>query len=256
VIGRRIVGEALAGKHAVVTGGSRGIGRAVAAALLAEGATVTIMGRDADRLHAAAAELGARVVVIDVTDAASVERAFAEAGSVDILINNAGHAESAPFKRTDPALWARMIEVNLTGTYLCTRAVVAGMVERDWGRVVNVASTAGLTGYPYVSAYTAAKHGVIGLTRALALELARSGVTVNAVCPGYTETNMLAESVANIMQKTGRSEAEARAQLSAGNPQGRFVQPEEVAHSVLWLCLPGSDAMTGQAIAVAGGEIL
>jgi NAD(P)-dependent dehydrogenase (short-subunit alcohol dehydrogenase family) len=246
----------LAGKHAVVVGGTRGIGRAVAAALIAEGATVTIMGRDTKRLQAVAEAFGAQGVSIDVTDAALVEQAFGEAGALDILVNSAGRAESAPFKRTDPALWARMIDVNLTGTYLCTRAVVAGMVERGWGRVINVASTAGLTGYPYVSAYTAAKHGVIGLTRALALELARSGVTVNAVCPGYTETDLLAESVANIVQKTGRTEAEARAQLAVGNPQGRFVQPEEVAHSVLWLCLPGSDALTGQAIAVAGGEVL
>lgn len=248
--------SALAGKHAVVVGGTRGIGKAVVAALIGEGARVTIMGRDTKRLRVVGEAFGARAVSIDVTDAASVERAFGEAGVVDILVNSAGHAESAPFKRTDPALWGRMIDVNLTGTYLCMRVVVAGMVERGWGRIVNVASTAGLTGYAYVSAYTAAKHGVIGLTRALALEMARSGVTVNAVCPGYTETDMLAESVANIVQKTGRTEAEARAQLAAGNPQGRFVQPEEVAHSVLWLCLPGSDALTGQAIAVAGGEVL
>jgi len=228
----------------------------VASGMIAEGATVTIIGRSAEKLKAAADQLGAQFAVCDVTDPAQVEEIFAQIGALDILVNNAGHAESAPFRRTDPALWSRMIETNLTGTYLCTRAVVNGMVERKRGRIVNVASTAGLTGYAYVTAYVAAKHGVIGLTRALALELARSGVTVNAVCPGYTETEMLAESVSNIVSKTGRSEEEARAQLVASNPQGRFVQPEEVASSVIWLCLPESSAITGQAIAVAGGEIL
>ncbi len=228
----------------------------MAAGLIAEGAAVTILGRSADKLRSTADQLGARFAVCDMTDPAQVDQVFAQLGALDILINNAGHAESAPFRRTDPALWSRMIETNLTGTYLCTRAVVSGMVERKQGRIINIASTAGLTGYAYVTAYCAAKHGVIGLTRALALELARTGVTVNAVCPGYTETEMLAESVANIVQKTGRSEAEARAQLVASNPQGRFVQPEEVASSVIWLCLPESAAITGQAIAVAGGEIL
>ncbi|HVU09962.1 MAG TPA: SDR family NAD(P)-dependent oxidoreductase [Phototrophicaceae bacterium] len=246
----------LAGQRAAVTGGSRGIGAAIASALIAEGASVTLLGRSADKLQATADQLGAQFAVCDVTQPDQVEHTFAHIGALDILINNAGHAESAPFRRTDPALWSRMIETNLTGTYLCTRAAVSGMVERRQGRIVNIASSAGLTGYAYVTAYCAAKHGVIGLTRALALELARSGVTVNAVCPGYTETEMLAESVANIVEKTGRSADEARAQLVAANPQGRFVQPEEVASSVIWLCLPESAALTGQAIAVAGGEIL
>jgi NAD(P)-dependent dehydrogenase (short-subunit alcohol dehydrogenase family) len=251
--------RSLTGQHAVVTGGSRGIGKAIAAALIDYGASVTIMGRSPDSLQAAADALGAKVVTVDVTQVESVERAFVEAqsyGAINILINNAGHSESAPFRRTDLALWEQTMSVNLTGTYLTTRAVVPGMVERGYGRIVNIASTAALTGYAYVTAYCAAKHGVLGLTWALALELAKSGVTVNAVCPGYTDTDMLAESISNIVEKTGRSVDEARAQLRENNPQGRFVQPDEVAHSVLWLCLPGSDAITGQAIAVAGGEVL
>jgi NAD(P)-dependent dehydrogenase (short-subunit alcohol dehydrogenase family) len=251
--------KSLIGQHAVVTGGSRGIGKAIAAALIEYGANVTLMGRSLDSLQAAAKELGANAVVADVTQPESVERAFAEAraySDINILINNAGHAESAPFRRTSLELWEHMMSVNLTGTYLSTRAVVPQMVEGGYGRIINVASTAALTGYAYVTAYCAAKHGVLGLTRALAIELAKSGVTVNAVCPGYTETDMLTEAVTNIVQKTKQSESEARELLMKNNPQGRFVRPDEVAHSVLWLCLPGSDAITGQSIAVAGGEVL
>jgi len=163
---------------------------------------------------------------------------------------------SAPFVRTDLALWSRMLEANLTGTYLCCRQVVPGMLERGYGRVINIASSAGLTGYPYVTAYCAAKHGVIGLTRALALETAHTSITVNAVCPGYTDTDMVGEAVANIMTKTGKTEEQARAALVSRNPQRRLVQPAEVANAVLWLCTPGATAVTGQAIAVAGGEVL
>jgi len=251
-------------KHAIVTGGGRGIGAAIAAALAHEGATVSVLGRDGGRLAAQVEALGgsgqAQAVIVDVADEASVRAAFAAVhgrfGRVDILVNNAGQAESAPFHRTDPALWQRMLGVNLTGTYLCTRAALPEMLARGAGRIVNVASTAGLVGYAYVAAYCAAKHGVVGLTRALALECAKSGVTVNAVCPGYTETDLVGEAVAGIVRKTGRSEAEARAALVARNPQGRMVQPAEVANAVLWLCLPGSAAITGQAIAVAGGEVM
>jgi len=254
----------LAGKHAVVTGGGRGIGAAVAAALAEHGATLTLMGRDQARLDAQAHTLAARsevrAVPVDVANAESVQAAFlraeGDAGPVHILINNAGAAASVPFGRTDLALWTRMLEVNLTGTYLCCRHVMPGMLERGFGRVVNIASTAGLTGYAYVTAYCAAKHGVVGLTRALALETARSNVTVNAVCPGYTDTAMVAEAVANIVRRTGKTESEARAALTARNPQQRMVRPEEVANAVAWLCLPGAEAITGQAIAVAGGEIL
>jgi NAD(P)-dependent dehydrogenase (short-subunit alcohol dehydrogenase family) len=258
------VSRPLADQHAIVTGGGRGIGAAIAAALAGEGATVSVLGRDGGRLAAQVEALGgssrAQAVTVDVADEASVREAFVAIhgrfGRVDILVNNAGQAESASFARTDPALWQRMLAVNLTGTYLCTRAALPEMVARGAGRIVNVASTAGLVGYAYVAAYCAAKHGVVGLTRALALECAKSGVTVNAVCPGYTETDLVRDAVAGIMQKTGRSEAEARAALVARNPQARTVQPAEVANAVLWLCRPGSEAITGQAIAVAGGEVM
>ena len=249
--------EALAGKHAVVTGASRGIGLAIAGALQAQGARVTLMARDAAALQAAAAGLGGATgwQAIDVADAASVAAAFEGAGRVDILVNNAGQASSAPFMKTDEALWRRMLDVNLGGAYHCIQAALPGMLEAGWGRIVNVASTAGLTGYRYVAAYCAAKHGLVGLTRALALELAAKGVTVNAVCPGSTETDIVQEAVANIVRKTGRSEEQARAELAAGNPQGRLVRPVEVAHAVAMLCLPAA-AMNGQAIAVAGGEVM
>jgi NAD(P)-dependent dehydrogenase (short-subunit alcohol dehydrogenase family) len=193
---------------------------------------------------------------VDVSDAASVEAAFGRAGAVDILVNNAGQAASAPILRTDGEKWQRMLDVNLTGAYHCIQAALPGMLDGGWGRIVNVASTAGLTGYRYVAAYCAAKHGLVGLTRALALELATKGITVNAVCPGYTETGIVQDAVANIVRKTGRSEQQARAELAAGNPQGRLVQPDEVAHAVAMLCMPAAAAMNGQAIAVAGGEVM
>ena len=250
--------DALEGKHAVVTGASRGIGLAIARALQAQGARVTLMARDAAALEAAAAGLGGGTAwqPLDVADAASVAAAFARAGRVDILVNNAGQASSASFMKTDEALWQRMLEVNLSGAYHCIQAALPGMLDAGWGRIVNVASTAGLTGYRYVAAYCAAKHGLVGLTRALALELAAKGVTVNAVCPGYTETDIVQEAVANIVRKTGRTVEQARAELAAGNPQGRLVRPEEVAHAVAMLCLPAAAAMNGQAIAVAGGEVM
>lgn len=253
--------KTLEGKHAIVTGASRGIGAAIAQTLVEAGASVTLMGRNREMLEAQAAKLPkAHFEVVDITNPENVQQAFAGAsralGPAYILVNNAGQAESQSFLKTDLTLWNRMLEVNLTGTFLCTQAALPGMLEAGWGRIINVASTAGLTGYAYVSAYAAAKHGVIGLTRSLALELAKKNITVNAVCPGFTETDMVAESITNIMAKTGRSEAEARAELVRHNPQGRMIQPEEVAQAVLWLCQVGSSAITGQAVAVAGGEVL
>ena len=252
----------LRGRHAVVTGGGRGIGATIARALVEQGAAVTLMGRNAATLEDEAARLRplgkVHCQAVDIADAESTTTAFAAAaqalGPVTLLINNAGQAVSAPIGKTDLALWNRMLSVNLTGSYLAIHAVLPGMLEQGWGRIVNIASTAALKGYPYVAAYCAAKHGVLGLTRALALELAKKPVTVNAVCPGYTETDIVRDSIANIRAKTGRSEAEALAELVKHNPQGRLVQPAEVANAVLWLCLPGSESITGQAISVAGGE--
>lgn len=254
----------LAGRHAFVTGGGRGIGAAVARGLLLQGARVTISARNADALATTVEDLRrfGRIdyVTADIAVAESVGHAFDAArsrfGPVDILVNNAGQARSAPFLKTDQALWQDMLAVNLGGTFHCIHAALPDMLASGWGRIVNVASTAGLTGYRYVSAYCAAKHGVIGLTRSLAMELATKGITVNAVCPGYTDTEIVREGIANIVARTGRSAAAALEELTAGNPQKRLVQPDEVANAVTWLCLPGSDAMNGQAVAVAGGEIM
>jgi NAD(P)-dependent dehydrogenase (short-subunit alcohol dehydrogenase family) len=253
-------GRPLSGRHALVTGGSRGIGRAIAAALAAAGAAVTLLGRDRASLDAALAEgVGHGAVAADVTRGEAVRDAVAQAqaarGAIDLLVANAGAAVSAPFHRADEALFRRMIDVNLMGVVHAAQAVLPGMQERGFGRVVAVASTAGLKGYPYVSAYCAAKHATIGFVRALALEVARSGVTVNAVCPGFADTDLVAESLERIVAKTGRSREEALAELTRHNPQGRLVAPAEVADAVLWLCGAAAGAVTGQAIAVAGGEV-
>jgi NAD(P)-dependent dehydrogenase (short-subunit alcohol dehydrogenase family) len=251
----------LEGTHALITGGGTGIGAAIAVRLGGAGARITVVGRRPEPLQKVAGGLKtAQAVPFDVTDEAEVEEGLATAtghfGPVDILVNNAGAAESSPFDRTTVGTWRAMLEVNLTGTFLVSREVLPAMVERGWGRIVSIASTAGLKGYAYVAAYCAAKHGVVGMTRSLALEVARNGVTVNAVCPGYTETELLAESVAGITAKTGASEDEARTQLLESNPQGRFVSPEEVAEAAAWLVGPNTDAINGQTIAVAGGEVM
>lgn len=250
----------LVGRHALVTGGGRGIGAAIARQLLVLGAAVTITGRDQKRLDEAAAAMGCQAMAVDVTDPAAIQNGFAQAaaqlGPIAILVNNAGIAKAAPFARTDLALWDDILRTDLTGAFLCTQAALPDMLKAGWGRVVNLASTAGLTGMAYCAAYCAAKHGLIGMTRALAVELASKPVTVNAVCPGYTETDIVEETIANIVAKTGRTRDEALAQLVASNPQKRLITPEEVAEAVAWLCLPGSASITGQSIAVAGGELM
>ena len=249
-------------QHALVTGAGQGIGEAIARQLLASGARVTVLGRRAEPLQKLVDEYPGRcqMVLADVANESEVKAAFAQAvsaqGAINILVNNACQASSTPFMKMDSAHWQQMLAVNLTGTMLCMQQVLPAMAAAGWGRIVNVASTAGLVGYAYVAAYVAAKHGVVGLTRALALEYAKKGITVNAVCPGYTETDIVKTSIERVVEKTGRSADEALAEFVKSNPQGRLVQPQEVADAVLWLCGKGAASMTGQSIAVAGGEVM
>lgn len=250
----------LQGRHALVTGGGRGIGRAIAAALTDAGATVTVAGRSEDVLKDTVGRGEASgYVVADVTDAVQVgegvKKAIAARGAIDLLIANAGGAESAAFAKTSPEQFQRMFDLNVMGVVHCAQAVIGDMIARGQGRIVAVASTAGLKGYGYVSAYCAAKHAVVGLVKSLAAETAASGVTVNAVCPGYTDTDLVRESLDRIAAKTGRSREDALGAMLKDNPQKRLVKPQEVAAAVLYLCSPEAASVTGTTLVVAGGEI-
>jgi len=251
--------DTLAGRHALVTGGGTGIGAAIATTLARAGALVTICGRRQQPLQTIAeGDSNIRAMTADVTDETSVAKLYQQAEaageSIDIVVANAGMAESAPAHKTTLDLWTRTLNVNLTGAFLTVKPALAGMRERGRGRIVFIASTAGLKGYAYVAPYVAAKHGVVGLARALAVETAATGITVNAVCPGFTDTPMLNESIRHIVETTKRNEADVRATLAKRNAQARFIQPKEVADVVLWLCSDAAAAVTGQAIAVSGGE--
>lgn len=250
---------ALIPNHALVTGGGTGVGAAVARALAEAGVNVTICGRRREPLDLVAAS-GERIYahIADVTDEGAIDELYltaqAERGPFDLIVANAGAAHGSPTASLSLADWTAALTINLTGAFLAVRPALSAMRERGRGRIVFIASTAGLKGYPYVAAYVAAKHGVIGLMRALAVENATNGITVNAICPGFTETEMLDASIERIVAKTGRSESEARAELARNNPQRRFIQPEEIAAAVLWLASDAAASVNGQSISISGGE--
>jgi 3-hydroxybutyrate dehydrogenase len=253
------MGASLGGKLALVTGGGRGIGLACARGLAAAGARVVVTGRRADDLQAAARELGGEALMADLSSRAATDDLVARLGAIgriDILVNNAGIAESAPLAGTTDELWDRILEVDVTAPFRLTRALVPAMVAAGWGRVVNIASNAGVTGYLYSSAYCAAKHALVGMTRALATELGRTGVTINAVCPGWVDTDMAGAAASNIASKTGKDAAAARAALEAMSPQRRLMSADEVAHAVVMLCADAGRAMHGQTLVLDGGAVM
>jgi NAD(P)-dependent dehydrogenase (short-subunit alcohol dehydrogenase family) len=252
---------------ALITGGGRGIGRAIAIGFAREGANLIVAARTLEQVSLVAEEIerecgvSARAISCDVAEAESVARMFDEARALygrgpDILVNNAGVAESAPLLKTTDELWHKHLNINLSGTFYCTRAALSAMIERGWGRIINIASIAGKTGAPYIAAYTASKHGVLGLTRSVAMEVATRGVTVNAICPGYVETDMTERAIENITNRTGRSAEQARSTLEQMNPQKRLVTPEEVAALALLLAGEEGRGITGQAINIDGGSVL
>jgi len=246
----------LAGKRALVTGGGRGIGAACARELAAAGASVVVCGRKAADLEAVAKEIGGEAFVVDLLDRAATDAALAKLGKIDILVNNAGAAESAALDKTTDEMWDRIVELDATSPFRVVRALVPGMVKAGWGRVINIASNAGVSGYGYTAAYCAAKHAMVGFTRALAIDLARTGVTINALCPGWVDTALADEAVARIAEKTGRSTADAKKTLENMSPQRRMIEPAEVAHAAVMLCADAARGIHGQTLVIDGGAIL